>query len=1179
MTLPSGVQNRTSLITAGGGVDETRMWRPVAGLNTIALSESQPPHNFTDLEPSLLSFVTGAPMVSATANTDAARSVVAATDSSSTAVDARHERRLMPRHVSKHFVLLSQIRCASVAIALVAAAVIVPAVLGAGSALAVAPAVPIDLGAAASYSVLTPAAVGNTASAPGAHHTTLRGDLGAGGAVTGFPPGVVTGATRGGSDIAPALASLATAYADAAGRSPALPLVPDLIGVTLDAGVYGSAGAVANTGTMTLDGQGNPNGVFVLQIGGALGMAAASKVLLTNGAQASRVFWQVSGAATIGAGAVMVGTVMAHDAVGVGAGALVNGRVLAITGAVAVNDNDFFSNPPSISITGGASAITNTSAPTISGVTDVEVPSNVTVVVAGQTFSASVVSGAWSVALPLLANGTYAISASATDAAGNIGAATQALTIDTVLPIITIVGGAASLTNDSTPTVSGTTDVPAGSIVSVVVGAQTWTAIVQSDGSWNVTTTALADGARLIMATVTDAAHNSASGAQTLTVDTSPAVVAIDGGASALTNDPSPTISGTADLDPGTALMVVVEGQRLPGAVGAAGRWSVDSARMSDGVHYITVSTTDSAGNASQAAQALTIDTVRPIVTIVGGATFGTNDSTPTTRGTADVAAGSVITVSYPGGQLTTLVQVDGTWNVTPLALSNGTYVVTASATDTAGNIGSMTQAITVDTNAPAVISTGGATATTSDPTHPITGTSTAPPGSVVTVTVAGQTLTTTVGADGTWSVTPSTLANGTYTVVVAVTTPAAQVNTAVQVLTVDTAAGPGPATTPDFTPVGPHRVLDTRPGESPNALRSVASHKLGGADGLEVRLTDLAGYVPADGVGAVSLNVTATNTDGSGYVTVFACGTRPLVSSLNISTGRNVANAVVTPVSARGDVCFYSSVPTDLVVDVNGWFAAGQALSAVGPARLFDTRPGESPNAVRAVPSGQILAGTMLEVSVSDLAGLVPAGPIAAVSLNVTATNPQAAGYVTVYPCGARQLVSSVNFAAGQTVANAVIAPVSARGTVCFYASVTTDLVVDINGWVKDDSGFTASDPHRVLDTRRGESPDALRTVAKQKIGGDSVLEVQVTDLVGLVPSTGVSAVSLNVTVTNPESDGFVTVYPCGTRESVSSLNYVAGATVANAVLAPVSASGTVCIYSQGPVDVIVDINGWFSG
>ena len=302
------------------------------------------------------------------------------------------------------------------------------------------------------------------------------------------------------------------------------------------------------------------------------------------------------------------------------------------------------------------------------------------------------------------------------------------------------------------------------------------------------------------------------------------------------------------------------------------------------------------------------------------------------------------------------------------------------------------------------------------------------------------------------------------------------------------------------------------------------------------------------------------------------------MVSSVNFTAGGTVANAVIAPVSADGTFCFFSNVAVDVITDINGWFPAGRAFTPVGPKRVFDTRPGQSDQALRLIDKTAVPTGGMIEVQLTDLAGFVPALGVEAVSLNVTVVNPTASGFVTVYACGTRELVSSVNFEGGQTVANAAIAPVSVDGKVCFYALAATDLVVDINGWFKASSGFSGTSPVRLLDTRSAESPDAWRDVLKAKIGGGYVLEVQVTDIAGVVPATGVGAVSLNVTATNPEGDGFVTVSACGVREEVSSLNYTLGQTVANAVIAPVSAEGKICLFSPVPTDVIVDLNGWFA-
>ena len=162
--------------------------------------------------------------------------------------------------------------------------------------------------------------------------------------------------------------------------------------------------------------------------------------------------------------------------------------------------------------------------------------------------------------------------------------------------------------------------------------------------------------------------------------------------------------------------------------------------------------------------------------------------------------------------------------------------------------------------------------------------------------------------------------------------------------------------------------------------------------------------------------------------------------------------------------------------------------------------------------------------------------------SLNVTAVDPEGSGYVTVYPCGAMPLASNLNYLAGQTVPNAVIAPVSPTGTVCFYSLRPAHIVVDINGWFRSGGGYTPVGPERVLDTRPDPHSKTLRFVPATKVVAGEEMEVQLSDLGTVVPSTGVAAVSLNVTVVDAEQPGFLSVYPCGHRPLVSSVNYEVG-------------------------------------
>ncbi len=248
------------------------------------------------------------------------------------------------------------------------------------------------------------------------------------------------------------------------------------------------------------------------------------------------------------------------------------------------------------------------------------------------------------------------------------------------------------------------------------------------------------------------------------------------------------------------------------------------------------------------------------------------------------------------------------------------------------------------------------------------------------------------------------------------------------------------------FTSVSPVRLFDSRPTTGQGAV-SISKQTYGGPyNVLRARVVGVGG-LPASGVGAVSLNVTVTDGDAPGYVTVYPCGSPPLASNLNFLAGQVVPNAVITPVSANGEICLFSNTNAHLLADVNGWFAAGAGFSALSPARLFDTRLDTQQGAVWVDKTHWVGPGRILRIPVAGIAG-VPVGGVSAVSLNVTVANPQAPGYITVYPCGSQPLASNLNFVSWQVVPNAVIAPVSAAGEVCFYSSTPTDLLADINGW-----------------------------------------------------------------------------------------------------------------------------------
>lgn len=195
----------------------------------------------------------------------------------------------------------------------------------------------VILGSAAAFRVLASSTVANTGP------TSVDGDLGVspGSAVTGFPPGTLTGTIHAAdATAATAQSDLTTAFNDAAGRPPGTAVSGNIGGLTLAPGVFTSSSSLAiSSGDLTLTGLGDSNAVFIFQIGSTLTVTSGRQVILTGGAQASNVFWQVGSSATLGTTSDFSGTIMALASVTLETGATLHGRALASTGGVTLDSN------------------------------------------------------------------------------------------------------------------------------------------------------------------------------------------------------------------------------------------------------------------------------------------------------------------------------------------------------------------------------------------------------------------------------------------------------------------------------------------------------------------------------------------------------------------------------------------------------------------------------------------------------------------------------------------------------------------------------------------------------------------------------------------------------------------------------------------------------------------------
>ena len=407
-------------------------------------------------------------------------------------------------------------------------------------------------------------------------------------------------------------------------------------------------------------------------------------------------------------------------------------------------------------------------------------------------------------------------------------------------------------------------------------------------------------------------------------------------------------------------------------------------------------------------------------------------------------------------------------------------------------------------------------------------------------------------------------LTAGTYTVTVTTSARSVTWSFTVDPAAGDVSSGP-PVATPSsgatgWQPMTPARFVDSR-------FNIGATRLLGGVP-KRIKLTGRQG-LPLDAL-AISGNFTVALPADAGFLTIWNCSNpMPDASTLNFASGDTVSNAATSPLDASGNICAYSPVTTELIIDVSGYYttAATTRFRAIVPDRVVDTRQGIG-------LASRLAADQIVEVP-------LPAAPGNAlgVMVNITAIYSDTVGFVTAFPCGSVPATSSVNPGIGDIRPNTATIALSASGSICLYTSSNVDILVDVFGYMVPSGTpvFTPSVPFRWIDTRSPWSTDLNLGLGGQRVSDGQTITVQIAGQRG-VPANA-KAVSFNLTAVDGGGDnGFVIAFPCGSQPPTSNVNFRHRQTVANGSMVALSASGQLCLYSFVSTHLLLDVNGWWT-
>ncbi|HCK0733981.1 TPA: Ig-like domain-containing protein [Escherichia coli] len=719
--------------------------------------------------------------------------------------------------------------------------------------------------------------------------------------------------------------------------------------------------------------------------------------------------------------------------------------------------------------------------------------SNVTLTINGQTYVAAVLAdGSWSVGVPAVdvsawPAGTVTITASGSTTAGNPVSVTHPVTVDLSAIAVSINAITAddvinAAEKGAALTLTGSTSgVEAGQTVTVTFGGKTYTASVAANCSWSTTVpaadmAALRDGDASAQASVSNVNGNNATTTHAYSVDASAPTVAIntiagDDILNAAEAGAALTITGSSTAEAGQTVTVTLNGENYTGTVQTDGSWSVsvppaDVSALTASNYTVSAAVSDKAGNPASVNHNLTVDTSVPVVTI--NTVAGDDVINATEHAQAQIisgsatgaATGSTVTVTIGTNTFTT-VQADGSWSLTLpasdlTALANNGYTLTATVSDQAGNPGSASKGVTVDTTAPVIsFNTVAGDDVINNVEHTqaqiISGTATgAVAGDRLVVTIAGQQYVTSTDASGNWSVgvpasVISGLADGTVTISATITDSAGNSSTQTHNVQVNTAA-----VSLSVSTISGDNLINAAEAGSALTLSGTGTNFAAGI--VVTVLLNGKGYsATIQNNGSWSVNVPAAD------VAALADGTSYTVSaSAQDSAGNSATASRSVAVDLTAPVISINTVSTDdrlnaaeqqQPLTLNGSTSAevGQTVTVTFGGKTYTATVAANGTWALNVPAADLAAlgqgAQTITVSVNDRAGNLG-------QVTHTLTVDTVAPTVTIATVAGDDIINSVEQAAGQTISGTTTAEAGQIVTVTFNGQTWTATVGSGGAW-----------------------------------------------------------------------------------------------------------------------------------